>query len=155
VLISLPASRAQHCLKRHICDAVDVALPNIELLQSTFFGGNSRNVSIPPKSSCHRNESQAVQLLSHLWHVAVVVGAAAEQSAVSAGFAANNLIYGTCFASLHALAWGIPAEAKDAQQLQSASTPAVCFFCLQHILSYSCLQRSVLLVCHEMSLATK
>jgi hypothetical protein len=46
---------------------------------------------------------------------------------MSASLAADNL-GGIYFVSLHAIARGIPAEMKDAQQEQTTSNPAVCLF---------------------------
>jgi uncharacterized membrane protein len=69
-------------------------------------------------------------------YVAVTVGTAAEQSAVSAGLAADNLICGIYFASLYALARGIPAEAEGAEEEQRESASEVCsLLSLQHMLN--------------------
>lgn len=55
-------------------------------------------------------------------YVAVCVGLSAEQYAVSAGLAADNLICGIYFAALYALARGVPAEMKNAHPQQGADT---------------------------------
>lgn len=63
--------------------------------------------------------------------MAVTVGLGAEQAAVSAGLAADNLICAAYFTTLYALARSIPREPDPAQEREGEDhvEVEVCAFC--------------------------
>ena len=90
-------------------------------------------ISIVPLSSLGENgwKIAAALCARHIGgavnYVAVTVGLGAEQTAVSAGLAADNLICGLYFSALYALARNIPTEAAAVAESKKDIVIAVCF----------------------------